>query len=218
MSLAMNYFYSFIIGCVLGSFPTAYLLLKKFKGIDITTEGSKNVGALNSYEVTNSKLIGIVVFLIDFAKGFLAVYSVQFLFGEEFLVSSIAITGAVMAHCYSPWLNFKGGRGLATALGGSVLFVYSVPVIWIMFWIVAYLFRRHIHFANIAATILTGAIALSNSDILNKYTKEPAAENWVFGISVAFVMAIIMSKHIEPFKEWFLNQTKKSIKEEDETN
>lgn len=214
----MAYTLSFIIGYILGSVPTAYLILRRFRGIDITKEGSKNVGALNSYEVTESKLIGISVFIIDFLKGIVSVYVVQQIFGDNFLYSVLALGAAVLAHCYSPWIKFKGGRGLATALGGSILFAYSVPVIWVVFWIVAYLFRRHTHFANMTATILTGAIAISNSDILNKYTKESADENWVFGISVALIMAVIMSRHIEPFKKWFFNQKRKSSKDSYETD
>lgn len=218
MKVEMEFLISLMIGMIFGSLPTAYILMKRLKGVNITEAGSGNVGALNSFEVSNSYIIGIVVFIIDFAKGLAAVYLVQNIFGDDFLYSSLAITGAVVSHCYSPWINFRGGRGLATALGGSILFAYAIPVIWIAFWIVAYLFRRHIHFANMAATILTGAIALSNSDILNKYTLERADENWIFGISVAFVMTVIMSKHIEPFKEWFLNQKRKSIRDTNETN
>lgn len=214
----MNFITSFIIGYLLGSFPTAFLLLKRFKGVDITKEGSKNVGARNAYDVTDSKLIGLVVFLVDALKGFASVYSAQLFFGDAFIFSSLALTGAVLAHCYSPWLKFRGGRGLATAFGGSLLFVYAVPVLWALFWIVAYLFRKHIHFANIAATILTGAIAISNSDILNKYTKERATEDWIFGISVAVVMGIIMSRHIEPFKEWFFSQKRNIEKDKNEAS
>lgn len=214
----MAYLLSFIIGYCLGSIPTAYLIISKSRGIDITNEGSKNVGALNSYEVTDSKLLGVSVFIIDFLKGFVSVYAVQQIYGNDFLYSVLALGAAVLAHCYSPWIKFKGGRGLSTALGGSVLFAYSVPIIWIVFWIVAFLFRRHLHFANITATILTGAIAVSNSDILNKYTKESADENWIFGISVALIMAVIMSRHIEPFKEWFFNQKRKSSKDSYETD
>lgn len=214
----MQYILSLIIGYLLGSIPTAYLLLQKLKGIDITKTGSRNVGAFNSYEVSDSRLLGLIVFIIDFLKGFAAVFLVQQLFGNDFLYSVLATLATVLAHCYSPWLNFKGGRGLATTLGASVLFAYSIPVIWAVFWIVAFIFRRHIHFANITATILTGAIAISNSDILNKYTKERADENWIFGIAVALIMAIIMSRHIEPFKEWFFNQKRKSTKDSYETD
>ncbi|MDZ7767094.1 MAG: glycerol-3-phosphate acyltransferase [Melioribacteraceae bacterium] len=213
----MNYFLSIITGYLLGSIPTAYLVLKRMKGIDITKEGSGNVGARNSYDVTKSKLLSASVLFIDMLKGFASVLIVQQLIGIEYLYSVLALIGAVFAHCYSPWLKFKGGRGLATAFGGSVLFVYSIPIIWILFWSVAYLFRKHIHFSNIAATILTGAIAISSSDILNKYTKQSAEEDWIFGVTVAIVMVIIMSRHIEPFKEWFFSQNRKSIRDENET-
>mgnify|MGYP005839060565 CR=1 FL=1 len=214
----MNYIVSILIGYLLGSIPTAYLILKKIKGIDITKEGSGNVGARNSYDITKSKILGAIVLLIDMLKGFVSVLLVQQLIGIEYLYSILAVIGAVLAHCYSPWLKFKGGRGLATAFGGSVLFVYSIPVIWALFWIVSYLFRKHIHFSNIAATILTGAIAISSSDILNKYTKQSADESWIFGVTIGIVMAIIMSRHIEPFKEWFFNQKRKSIRDENETD
>ena len=69
----MDYLFSCIIGYLLGSFPTAFLILKKIKGIDITTKGSGNVGAMNSYEVTNSKKFGIFVLIVDLLKGLLSV-------------------------------------------------------------------------------------------------------------------------------------------------
>lgn len=213
----MYYLLSIIIGYLLGSIPTAYILLKRLKGIDITKEGSGNVGARNSYDITKSKLFGASVLFIDMLKGFVSVLIVQQFIGIEYLYSALAVIGAVVAHCYSPWIKFKGGRGLATAFGGLVLFAYSIPVIWSLFWIVSYLFRKHLHFSNIAATILTGAIAISSSDILNKYTKQNADESWIFGVTIAVVMGIIMSRHIEPFKEWFFNQKRKSIRDENET-
>ena len=204
----MEYLVSAIIGYMLGSIPTAYLLLKKVKGIDITKEGSQNVGAMNSYEVTDSKLLGLVVFIIDAAKGALSVWVANLLFGDAFLICITALFFAVLGHCFSVWLKFKGGRGLATAFGGSLLFTYSVPVLWIVFWIAAYVFRKNVHFGNVAATILTGVIALVNSDTLNKYkyNKVPATEDGVFGISVAAVMFLIVLKHLDFMKMWFFSQ------------
>ena len=55
----MNYFLGLLVGSLIGSFPTAFLILKKSKNIDITTAGTGNVGAMNSFEVTGSKLIGV---------------------------------------------------------------------------------------------------------------------------------------------------------------
>ena len=65
----MQYLISIIIGYLLGSIPTAYLLLKITKGIDIRKSGSGNVGAFNSITTSKSKFIGLVVLLIDFSKG-----------------------------------------------------------------------------------------------------------------------------------------------------
>ena len=76
---------SSLIGYLIGSIPTAYLLVKKNNGIDIRENGSSNVGALNSYEVSNSKLIGISVLLIDFSKGLLAVFIAKYFFEQNFL-------------------------------------------------------------------------------------------------------------------------------------
>ncbi len=86
-----KYIYSAIIGYLLGSIPTAYLLLKKTKGLDITKEGTGNVGARNSFDVTNSKSIGITVLIIDLLKGLAAVMLTKLLFGEVFLYGMIAL-------------------------------------------------------------------------------------------------------------------------------
>jgi glycerol-3-phosphate acyltransferase PlsY len=186
-------------------------LLRKVKQIDITQNGSGNVGALNSYEVSNSKLIGVTVLLIDALKGLGIVYLSKILFGNDFLISSISLLFGVSGHCFSPWIKFKGGRGLATAAGGSLILAPAILILWLLFWLIAYLFRKNIHFGNITATILTGLLSLSSSDILNKYSIPPADENYLFGISVFLLMFIIFIKHINPLKE-YLNQQKNKIR------
>src|SRR3990170_855132 len=69
----MEYLISLLLGYGVGSFPTAFLLLKKAKNIDITTVGTGNVGAMNSFDVTNSKFIGIAVLILDLFKGMLPI-------------------------------------------------------------------------------------------------------------------------------------------------
>ncbi|MFA5804679.1 MAG: glycerol-3-phosphate acyltransferase [Melioribacteraceae bacterium] len=125
----MNYFISLTIGYLIGSFSTAFIILKKFHGLDITQTGSGNVGALNSFRVTKSKRIFLLVLIIDFFKGFLSVILTILLFGQEFIFPMLSITAAVFSHCYSPWL--KGGKGLATATGGSIGLSIPIFVIWI---------------------------------------------------------------------------------------
>lgn len=191
-----------IISYWMGSIPSAFLLMKKFKRVDITREGSGNVGAMNSFEVSGSKLMGISVFLADALKGFLAVYISGLIFGNTFMVFGTATVFAVTGHCFSAWLKFRGGRGLATALGASIMFAWPIAVIWGVFWVAGFIFRKDIHFGNISATILTAAIAIYSGEILNKYCTPPAENYYHFSILVTILMAIIFIKHLKPLKEW----------------
>ncbi|MFA3783235.1 glycerol-3-phosphate acyltransferase [Melioribacteraceae bacterium 4301-Me] len=205
----MEYILSIIIGFLFGSFPTAYVVLKVAKGLDITKIGSKNVGTLNSYETTKSKPIAVIVLIFDLLKGLLASLLPKILFGDYFIFAMLGLVSAVLFHCYSPWIKFKGGRGLATAAGGS--FIISIPVfiIWVVFWIVSFLFRKNIHFSNFAATVLTAAISITSGNILNKYSQLQAESSITFSIMVVLMMLIIVSKHIQPMKEYLLEQKQK---------
>jgi glycerol-3-phosphate acyltransferase PlsY len=202
----MEYLISAVIGYILGSIPTAYLILKKYKGIDITQNGSSNVGALNSIQVSKSKAIGATVLVIDLLKGLVSVIIVKAIFGDVFIYPMTALFFAVLAHCYSPWLKFKGGRGLATAAGGALVLSIPVLIVWIVIWVLGYLFRKNVHFGNIAATILTAAVVISTSDIINKYSNPPADNHMVLGVLVTLMMLVIFTRHIKPLKEYIKEQ------------
>lgn len=212
----MNYILSTIIGIIIGSFPTAYLILKKYKNTDITKVGSGNVGAMNSYEVTQSKILGIVVLIIDLLKGLLSVYLVKILFGNEFTYLMLGLIGAVLSHCFSFWIKFRGGRGLATAAGGALILSLPILGIWILLWLISYAFRRNIHFGNFSATLLTGALSFSSADVMNRYTNPSANSNIEFSILVSIMLLIILIKHIQPIKEYFKEQSLKARKEKNE--
>lgn len=200
----MNYLISLTIGYLIGSFPTAFIILKKSHGLDITQTGSGNVGALNSYQVTKSKRIGLLVLIIDFLKGFLSVMLTILLFGPEFIFPILTITAAVFAHCYSPWLKFKGGKGLVTAAGG--FFGLSIPVfvVWSILWSVFYLIRRDINLANLYASIITAIFSVFGFSVINKYSFIHAESDFEFSFFVSIVMLIIISKHISSLKESFI--------------
>lgn len=204
----MEYFASIAIGYLLGSIPTGYLILKKSHKLDITENGSKSNGAGNFYRVSKSKSLSILVLLIDALKGAGAVYFTKLFAGDIFLFPMIALIAAVLAHCYNPWLKFKGGRGLATAFGGGLLLSYLSLILWVVLWLIAYIFKKNIHFANFSATLLLGALSFSSARVLNGLTTPPAAENIIFSITVALLMLIILSKHIIPIKEYFRSANK----------
>ena len=204
----MEYLLSSVIGYLFGSIPTAYLLLKKTKGIDITNAGTGNVGAMNSYEVTNSKSIGIIVLLIDFLKGMIPALGVLLLLENSFLMASLAVLFAIFSHCFNPWLNFKGGRGLATAAGGSAIIFPFLPVAWIVFYILVYLIKKDIHIGNIFATVLSLLAVLGFHSYVIKYSyPQPVLVNELLLFTSAGLL-IIFIKHIEPLKEIISNKNK----------
>ncbi len=197
----MQYLISLALGYLLGSIPTAYLLLKIKKDIDITKSGSGNVGAMNTYDVSNSKLLAIVVLFIDALKGFLSVYIILKLYPDNFTTAAIALIFAIFSHCFNPWINFKGGRGLATAAGGALfIFPFSL-VVWLVLWVLFYLFRKDILIANIAATVFDLFLILSKADIAIKYSfPRPENISVLVLFSITFLV-IIFIKHIDPLKE-----------------
>jgi glycerol-3-phosphate acyltransferase PlsY len=202
----MDFLLSSLIGYLLGSFPTAYILLKKIRGINITEAGSGNVGAMNSFEITNSRIIGLVVMVIDALKGLLSVYVVLLLLPINFIFPAIALFFAVFAHCFNPWLEFKGGRGLATAAGGASLLFPFALVVWLVLWLTIYLFRKDILLANISATLALLVIIMTTSEIALKYSFPHAGSRGELVLFSIALLIIIFVRHIEPFKELIKNK------------
>ena len=147
-----------ILFYIIGSIPTAYLLVKYKTGKDITKEGSGNVGALNSFEVSKSRLIGITVLVLDFLKGFLPSFLFLKIAGYSIETMFLPIALIVLGHNFSVWLKFKGGRGLATAAGIIVAVEPVVLLIWCILFLISYVFYRKVHFGNIVATLLLPVI------------------------------------------------------------
>lgn len=197
----MEFLLSTSIGYILGSFPTAFLLVKIFRGIDITKNGSGNVGALNTIRTSKSKLIGLSVLLIDAFKGALSVFISLLLFPDTFIFPALALLFAVFAHCFNPWLGFKGGRGLAVAAGGGLVIFPYIIFIWVLLWVIFFLMKRNHHIANIAATILTLLLLFNTVDIAMKYSIiKPESSSSLITVTAAMLI-IIFIKHIKPLKE-----------------
>lgn len=210
----MQYLISLFIGYTLGSIPTAYILLKMRKGIDITANGSGNVGAMNSFEVTNSKLIGITVFVIDFLKGLLSVFIVSTLYPDSFVLPAVSLIFAILSHCFNPWLKFKGGRGLATAAGGTAILFPFLLSSWIVLWVIFYVLKRDILIGNIAATIFSLFLVANTLNIAIKYSFPKSASESELMLFVIGGLIIIFIKHLEPFVE-IINKYKNSGKRND---
>lgn len=134
----MKFIFFAVLAYILGSIPNGVIIGTKLKGIDIREHGSKNSGATNAYRVLGPKY-GVMVLIADAAKGFLPVMFAD-LAGIKgtFLIIVGLIT--IVGHSLSLFLNFKGGKGVATSLG---VFLYLIPQVMLVtiavFIIVTYL-------------------------------------------------------------------------------
>jgi acyl phosphate:glycerol-3-phosphate acyltransferase len=146
---------SIIVGYAIGSIPTAYVVVRWKSRIDIRAAGSQNVGALNSYEVTGSKGVALMVLCADLAKGAIAVWAVSLLPDADFSTAATGAVAAVVGHNYPVWLTFHGGRGLAPAAGASSLVCWPLVPFWMALWQGGYLLTRDLNAASAVGSILT---------------------------------------------------------------
>ena len=139
----------FLFGYFMGSIPFG-LLLSKLSGLgDIRKIGSGNIGATNVLRTGNKKM-ALLTLILDGTKGGLAIYVVsispsfiEFHFTNNInLFQSLVAVSAVIGHCFPIWLNFKGGKGVATGFGTIIFLNMYVGVIALLIWVsIAKLFR-----------------------------------------------------------------------------
>ncbi|HSV44104.1 MAG TPA: glycerol-3-phosphate 1-O-acyltransferase PlsY [Candidatus Bathyarchaeia archaeon] len=156
----MNIFLGIIFSYLLGSIPTAYIFGRVYKGIDIRDHGSGNVGATNTFRVLG-KGPGITVLILDILKGLIAVWIV----GDIFHVASVlgrvlAGIAAVCGHNWTIFLEFKGGKGIATSLGVLIGLTIKFPslifalLICILTWAGTLFLWRYISVSSMAAALI----------------------------------------------------------------
>jgi len=162
-------------------------------------------------------LIGISVLLIDLVKGLLVVYIAKLLVADNFETPAFSLVAAVFGHNYSPWIKFKGGRGLATAAGGTLLFTPLILISWMFLWIVSYLLKKNIHFSNIIATFLTALLGLSSITTFAKYSFPESKTLTIYAIYLVLLLLLIMLRHIEPLRI-FIEEQKKSLRSKNYEN
>jgi len=149
-----------LIGYLVGSIPTAYLVVRWRAGLDIRMQGSRNVGAFNVFDVTKSKKTGIIVGILDGIKGFAVAFAAGQLLGGSFWIQSSALTGAIIGHNYPIWLRFHGGKGLATAAGGSFAIGVSYTIVWCLTWFISHKIIKDILNANLIAIVIAPVVLL----------------------------------------------------------
>ena len=148
----MTFFCLIILSYFFGAIPSGVWIGKIFKNIDVRDYGSKNSGATNSYRVLGAKL-GIAVLIIDVLKGFIPLY-IASKFNLKY--NDLVILGlvAILAHTFSYFISFKGGKGVATSLGVFLFLAPVITLILLVIFILVVYFTKYISLGSITAAFL----------------------------------------------------------------
>ena len=151
----MTYIWALLIGYLLGSINFA-VLVAKYKGLDLFSLGSGSPGATN-VKRTMGAFWGNTVFLLDFSKGYLAVFLTQSILGLEGfnydLLGILGLLGAILGHSFSIFLKFRGGKGVATTMGGLLALMPWVLVLGLVAWLIVFFSTRVVAMASIVFAI-----------------------------------------------------------------
>lgn len=138
----------------IGSIPTGYLMGKMLKGIDIREHGSGNPGATNVYRFVG-KMAGVATLLIDGLKGYFPVYlAMQEPRFSEWQLALIGLC-AIAGHNWTCFLNFRGGKGVATSAGVFLALIPLPMLVALIAFLIALLATRHVSVGS-----MLGAVSL----------------------------------------------------------
>jgi glycerol-3-phosphate acyltransferase PlsY len=155
---------------LIGSIPFGYIIGRVCYGTDIRRQGSGNIGAMNALR-TMGKGGAIAVLLLDALKGFIPAFLTLWWFkaggaghldidfdpnfppGAEILAALIA-TAAVLGHCYSPWLRFRGGKGVATFFGALFGLCWPAGIVAVLGWVAGAALTRYSSVGSILGSVL----------------------------------------------------------------
>ena len=135
---------------LLGSIPFGLLLARIFGGKDVRQHGSGNIGATNVSRVAGP-LAGILTLILDAGKGAAAVGIAAHFTSHSATAVIIAGVAALVGHCFPVWLNFRGGKGVATALGVFFMLCSSATLAALLVFALTLAFWRYVSLASLAA-------------------------------------------------------------------
>ncbi|MFH1421877.1 MAG: glycerol-3-phosphate 1-O-acyltransferase PlsY [Planctomycetota bacterium] len=197
---------------IIGSIPFGVILSKLVKRVDIRSHGSGNIGATNVGRVLGKKW-GIVVFILDFAKGFIVPFLIQsFLFSDSSVYekeSNLAASAwtalvccslsVILGHIFSVFLLFRGGKGVAASAGVFTVLTPIPFLIALSCWIIIVLISRYVSLGSICA-----ALILPISFILLNYTTAFNKHKFLTIFTIV-AGAILILRHISNIKRLLSN-------------
>ena len=181
-----------IVGYLLGAIPFA-VIVSRANGVDILKVGSGNPGATNVKRMVGKKA-GNLVFFLDVLKGFIAtVFPLTLLWFMPFdreealtLLQILGLVAAILGHSYSVFLGWRGGKGVAVAIGGLSALIPMSLLIGLLVWVLAFGISRYVSLASILF-----ALSLPVSTWFLSYPEDPA----LFYLALVLGIVIVLRHH-----------------------
>src|SRR5215467_7819654 len=171
------------VSYLLGSIPFGLILVRVFRGEDVRSSGSGNIGATNV--ARKSPALGIATLILDASKGLAAVLITRALFhsSNPSLIAVIAALFAVLGHMFPFWLKFHGGKGVATSLGSFVMITPKSLLFMIGVFVVVVAALRYVSLGSVLAAAMFPLLVL----LLHEYS-DP--RQLIFILVVSFLILI----------------------------
>lgn len=193
----------FILAYLIGGIPFGLLLAKYFAGVDVKASGSGSIGATNVLRVvkeTNpslAKKLGAATLALDALKGILVLLIAMAIGLSEATLWGIAVL-AVIGHCFSPYLNFEGGKGVATGMGVMMVMLPLETIIALVVWAIG---AKVIRISSLSS--MTALLAL----VIASFILKPEMAH----APVLIIAFILFYKHIPNFIRLFKGEEKRVI-------
>ena len=146
----MEYLVIALSSYFLGSIPFGFILTKIFLKKDIRNIGSGNIGATNALR-TGNKTLGYATLLLDITKAVLPVLYVKFNHPDYIFIASLC---AFLGHVFPLWLNFKGGKGVATYVGILFSINLLLGLIFVVSWAITFLISKYSSLSSLVASLM----------------------------------------------------------------
>ena len=177
---------SISIAYLLGSIPFGYILVRLFRREDVRQQGSGNIGATNVARSGGTKL-GVVTLLLDVGKAYAAVVIARHLAPGVYDVQVAAAVAVVLGHVFPVWLGFRGGKGVASALGVFLVLTWPSAVGILLVFAVVFALTRYVSLASI--------VGLATFPLFGFYFVVQRTPMVLFGF--LFIPLLIIVKHHE---------------------
>jgi len=185
-------FLLYLAAYLIAGIPFGYLLAKQFAGVDIKASGSGNIGATNVLRVVKeknpklAKKLGAATLFLDAIKGVVVILVAKMLGAPESVLWTIAVL-AVVGHCFSAFLAFEGGKGVATGFGVLLVMMPIPALIAIVVWLVS---AKGLKISSLSSLI--GLVAF----IITSYVMYPVVPGITSHAPIWIIALIIFYKHI----------------------